>query len=162
MRWTARALTVGLLFAAGCESGAKKEQDVANSAQAEAQKRSNEAAETARKNAVALQKDVAEKHFAERKASVTKSIADEGEALDRKIAFLKEKAARLPSAAKKRADDTWGALDKARADVTTEAKAVESATEEGLDAAVEKSKAALASAKASLDVYETAVVGKVK
>jgi hypothetical protein len=162
MRWTASALTVGLLFAAGCESSAKKEQDVASSAQAEAQKRADEAAETARKNAVALQKDVNEKRFAEKKAAVTKSIAEEGEAMDRKIAFLKEKAARLPSGAKKRADDSWDALDKARSNVTTEAKAIESATEDGLDVAVEKSKAAVTSAKASLAVYETAVVGKVK
>jgi uncharacterized iron-regulated protein len=60
-------------------------------------------------------KAAAEKLVTEKKDSLKKELQSGLEAFDRKVTYLKEKAEKLPKAAKKKADEAFGAYDKAKA-----------------------------------------------
>jgi hypothetical protein len=134
----------------------------------EEEKAQKEAAEKAEKAKVeAEQAAVAKKAADEAAAKAAKERADARQVLqkdfdgvDRKLASLKERAAKAKGAAKKNAEAAVGEVDKRRETVQADLKKLESETGNSWDGAKTAAETDLASLKKSLDVYETAVMGK--
>jgi hypothetical protein len=108
------AVLAGSLLVVGCDDGAKKAAELAASASASAK----EAADKAKVELEAKAKEAAKAALDTKKGDLKKQITTGLGLADQKLKFLKEKADKLPAPAKKKADEAFAAVDKAKATVT--------------------------------------------
>lgn len=150
-----RIATVFMAFVvAGCDSGKKAEEAAAAAASAKmaAEKQAEEAAQKA--------KEEAAKEFAEKKASIVKGLQSQSDAIDRKFAYLKDKATKLKGAAKTKADTALTGVENARAQLSASLQEAQAATETTITPLSEKVTTGLKTAQKSLEDFETTVTGK--
>lgn len=117
----ALALSIAPLAACGKGEEAKAAADQAASAASaaadQAAAAANEAAEKAKQAAAeakAQLEQAATKQLGEKKDALKKELQGGIDAFERKVAYLKEKAAKLPKAAQKKADEAFAAYDSAK------------------------------------------------
>lgn len=157
MRMVKWMVPVMLLALAGCD-GAKKAEEAKKAAEAQAAAAAA-SAKAAAEAAAAKAKEEAQKVFDGQKSELSKKLTEGVEALDRKVAFLKEKAAKLPPAAKKKAEAALAAYDTAKAAVVALQAQIDSAVDAaGLTGVADKLTAALADAGKALDGAEAAIM----
>jgi len=157
MRMVKWMVPVMLLALAGCD-GAKKAEEAKKAAEAQVAAAAA-TAKAAADAAAAKAKEEAQKAFQGQKTELSKQLTDGIEALDRKVTFLKEKAAKLPPALKKKADAALAAFDTAKAAVTGLQAQIDGAVDAaGLTDLAGKLTAALADAGKALDGAEAAIM----
>ncbi len=163
--WLA-VLTVSLSFT-GCNEAEKK----AAEAKALAEKQTTEAKASADKQLAELkaaaekQKAAAEQQAAEamgaQKGELLKRVGEGVEAMDRKVAFLKEKAAKLPAGAQAKATAALAAFDTAKASVIALKDQLAGATDPAAVTELSgKATSTLADAQTALDAAESSIMKK--
>lgn len=159
MKHTSVAFLASLLVAStalsltGCDDTEKKAM--------EAKKVAEEAAAKLKAETEAAAKAAADKALASQKDSLKAKITDGVKLLDQKLAFLKEKAAKLPAPVKAKADAAFAAFDTAKANVVAMSASVDGLT--GLTdapALMSKIGSGLDSARTALEAAEAIVIKK--
>ncbi len=159
MKHTSIAVLASLLVAStalsltGCEDTEKKAM--------EAKKVADEAAAKVKAEADALAAATTKKMLDSQKESLTAKITDGVKALNMKLTFLKEKAAKLPAPVKAKADAAFAAFDTAKGNVTALTTSVTSLTSlTDAPALMSKISTGLDGAKAALEAAEAIVIKK--
>jgi molecular chaperone GrpE (heat shock protein) len=154
---------------AACGKGEEAAKAAAEQAQAtatQAAAAANEAADKAKAAAAAAEaeaKAAAQKLVDEKKASLKTELEAGIAAFDRKVTYLKEKAEKLPKAAKKKADEAIAAYDGAKASALALLPTIDTLPDVPSLAEVSgKISAALAEAGAKLNDAEAAALPKKK
>ncbi len=164
MKWVTCAF-VAVVAAAGasvgCGDKAEEARREADSKTADATKEAREAQEAAAK-AVAAQKvatdETARAAHTEARAKMQKDV----EAADRKITYLKEKAAKATGAAKKNADTAVAELDKRRDTVRADLAKLDLETGAAWDTAKAGAERSLTALNQAVDNLETTVAAKTR
>lgn len=143
----------------GCKKSDTKAQDEAVKARKEADDKAAEAAkakkEADEKTAVA-QKEAADKAIAAN-AEVRMALQKDIDAADRKLTYLKEKAAKATGAMKKNADAAAAEVDKRREAVKTNMASLEAATGDAWTTAKGQVEADIAALNKSVETLETSL-----
>ncbi len=155
------SLVASTLALSACDDSAKKAEEAAKVAadKAAAEKAT---AEAKAKEDAAKAEATAKAAFETSRAQVKKATTAQGEALDRKATYLKEKAGKLTGPAKAKATAAMDSFDKARTDLTKVIADVDATTSAKMDETSAKAKSAAAAAQTALDDFEAAVTGKAK
>jgi len=162
IKWAVLVIAVAV---AGCDDSAKKAEEAKKAAEAVQKLAADKAkeAEKLRAEAEAKVKEEAKKAVDAAKGELTKKITDVLTELDAKATALKEKAAKLPKAAKAKAEVAFKAYDDAKATVEGLKTQVESAADAaGLAELTGKVTEALDAVSKAFAGAEAAVPGKKK
>ncbi|HEY6561831.1 MAG TPA: hypothetical protein VI072_31390 [Polyangiaceae bacterium] len=148
-----------VVAAAGCKNE-KAEEAKAAAEQAAA---SATAAAAAAQEAEAKAKEEAANALSSKKDELKAQLTSGVDAYDRKIAYLKDKANKLPGAAKKKADEAFAAYDKSKTAATALLTNIDSATDaSALPELATKIGDALKDAGNAVDSAEAAAIPKKK
>jgi colicin import membrane protein len=153
------------LAVSGCDNAQKKAEEAkalaekqASEAKAAAEKQVAEAKAAADKEAAALL-EKARVALTGQKADLTKSLTEGVEMMDRKLDFLKQRAAKLPAAQKAKADAALAAFDAAKAALLGSKTQAENAADPAAFAdASTKAATALADAQKALGDAEATII----
>jgi polyhydroxyalkanoate synthesis regulator phasin len=160
LKWTAVVLSLALI---GCDAAEKKAAEAkaaADATMALAEKAKAQAqAEIDAKMKEASQK--AMEQLTTQKTELGKTVTEAVEAMDRKIAFLKERSAKLPKAAAAKATAAFEAFDGAKAKLLALKGELEAAKDPAAFADLSaKATAAVTEAQSALSTVESTVIVK--
>jgi hypothetical protein len=152
-------IALGALAAVGCN---KTEQAEAEKAQREATERAEKAQLEANEKISEARRDgeKAANEAAQARNDARSSLQKDVDAVDRKISYLKERAAEAKGAAKKNADAAAVEAEKRRSTLRQDFNKLGTETGAAWDAAKAEVERDIAALKASVDSWESTITGK--